>query len=144
MHDSVAAFYGGYDQTGLGRLPLLKIRWVQLAVGVAAVTLIVLVAADAYAISAPPATVEVTSVTWYVEGQLAATTNGFSVHASQSFILTESCELFCYNFKGAAVAAPFSLVSVSIVNSPIQYTNLTIRAPSSSYSGALNITLEVV
>ncbi len=143
MHDSVAAFYGGYDQTGLGHLPLLKIRWVQLALGVAAVTLVVLVAADAYAITGAPATVEVTAVTWYVEGALAASTNGFSVHASQSFVLTETCELFCYNFKGAAVSGPFTLEKVSIVNEPVQYTNLTIRAPSSSYSGVLNITLEV-
>ncbi|HTZ61336.1 MAG TPA: hypothetical protein VMC82_01655 [Thermoplasmata archaeon] len=143
MHDAVATFYGGYDQAGLGRLPRLRIRWIQLAIGVAAVVLLALVAADAYAIASPPPTVDITSVTWYAAGSLAATSAGFTVHAGQKFALTETCELFCYNFKGASVAAPFSLVAVTIVNEPVQYTNLTIQAPTSGYSGVLNITLVV-
>jgi hypothetical protein len=42
------------------------------------------------------------------------------------------------------VSSPFQLASVTITNQPIQYANLTIRAPSNSYSGPLNITLELV
>jgi hypothetical protein len=143
MHDSVATFYGGYDQAGLVRLPLLRVRWVQVAIGVAVVALLLLVAADVSAYSSATAEVRVSAVTWYADGQLLATTAGFTAHPSQAFVLSETCELFCYNFKGAAVGAPFTLVHVSIVNEPIQYTNLTIQAPSAAYSGTLNITLEL-
>ena len=143
MHDSVATFYGGYDQAGLGRLPRLKISRIVLAMAVALLLLVVFVAADVAAIEAFPASVHVTEVNWFIGNQSIANISGFAAHSSQTFVLTETCELFCFNFNGATVSAPFQLVHVSIVNEPIQYTNLTIQAPASAYSGPLAIYLEV-
>ncbi len=142
MHDSVATFYGGYDQTGV-RLPSLRIRWIQLAIAIAVVALLTFVATDVYLIDAPPPKVQVTTVNWYAGSTLVATTAGFTVHTSQAFILSETCEIFCYNFNGASVSAPFQLVNLSIVNEPVQFTNLTIRAPGGSFDGQLSITLDI-
>lgn len=143
MHDSVAAFYGGYDQVAFRRPPFLRVRWVQMAIAVSAVALLVFVAADVSVYEGATAQVRVTSVTWYANAIWLATTGGFAAHPSETFVLSETCELFCFYFKGASVNAPFTLVQVSIVNTPIQYTNLTIQAPATSYQGTLNITLEV-
>ena len=143
MHDSVAAFYGGYDQVGVRRLPRLRVRGIQLAIAVSVVALLVFVAADVSAYEAVTAEVHVTSVTWYANAVWLATTGGFAAHPSEKFVLSETCQLFCFYFKGASVNAPFSLVQVSIINVPVQYTNLTIEAPATSYQGTLNITLQV-
>jgi len=143
MHDSVATFYGGYEQTGVGRLPRLRVPGVQLAIGVAAVALLMLVASDVAVIDNLPARVQVTSVIWLAGGQLVATTAGFTVVSSHSFTLEETCQLFCFNFDGASVSAPFQLVGVSITNQPVQYANLTIRAPAGAYMGPLSVTLDI-
>lgn len=143
MHDSVAAFYGGYDQVEVRRLPRLHIRAIPLAIAVSVVALLVFVAADVSAYEAATAEVHVTSVTWYANAVWLATTGGFAAHPSEKFVLSETCQLFCFYFKGASVNAPFSLVQVSIINVPVQYTNLTIEAPATSYQGTLNITLQV-
>lgn len=143
MHDSVASFYGGYDQTSLPQLPRLRVSRLWLAVAVALVVLLFFVAADVAALTTPPVKVQVTAVNWVVEGSTIASTAGFTVHGSQKFLLTETCQIFCYNFKGAAVSAPFQLVALSIVNQPAQFTNLTIQAPSSAYVGPLTVTLVV-
>jgi hypothetical protein len=41
MHDTEATFYGGYDQAGL-RLPSLHLNWLQFALAVGVVAVIVL------------------------------------------------------------------------------------------------------
>jgi hypothetical protein len=143
MNDPFATFYGGYDRVEVRRQTLLRIGWLQVAIGVALVFLLLFVAADVSAIETPPAAVDVTSVQWYVLGAVVASTGGFSVHAGQSFILSETCQLFCYNFKAATVSSPFQLAKLTIVNQPVQFVNLTIRAPSGGYSGALGITFVV-
>jgi len=141
MHDSMASFYGGYDQTGLGRLP--RFWRIQVAIAISALALLAFVAADVSAYESAVAEVHVTSVTWYADDEWLATTGGFNAHPAQTFVLSETCEIFCFYFSSAAVNAPFTLAHVSIVNEPIQYTNLTIQAPSTSYQGVLNITLVV-
>ncbi|HXW67593.1 MAG TPA: hypothetical protein VEL82_06955 [Thermoplasmata archaeon] len=143
MHDSVATFYGGYDQLGLGRLPRLRVPRVALAVGVAVVVLVVLIAADVGAIDGRTASVEVSSVSWYADTELLTTEPGFSTHGSSAVALSLSCDLICYRFDGVSVSAPFSLVSSSITEQPIQYVNVTVRAPASAFSGPLAITLSV-
>ena len=143
MHDSVATFYGGYDQTGVGRLPSLRFKPIYLAVGAAVIVLLILIAADVSAAGSSPASIHVSSVQWYVGQTLLASTGGFTVSSGQHFVETLSCTMVCLNFVGASVAVPFTLVSFSVVNEPAQYTNLTIAAPSSGYSGILSITMLV-
>ena len=143
MPDPLANFYGGYDPSGLPQLPRLRIRPIYAAIAVATIVLVIFVAADAAAVDNFPATVHVSSVDWFAEGTELATSAGFTVHASQTFIVTETCQLFCYNFDGATVGAPFHLVRVTIVNQPVQFTNVTIQAPSGTYNGPLTVTLEL-
>ena len=143
MHDPEATFYGGYDQAGVGRLPSLRFSRIGLAIGVAAVALLLLIGSDVVAFDDRIAAVEVTSVNWVVGGHSIASTEGFTAHTSERFLVAETCQIFCYNFDGATVNPPFQLVGMSIVNAPVQYTNLTVRAPGSAYSGPLTITLEV-
>ena len=143
MHDSVAAFYGGYDQVGFRRHPRSRVPWISVAIAVSAVALLVFVAADVSAYEGVTAEVHVTSVTWYADDVWLATTGGFSAHPSEQFVLSETCQIFCFYFSGASVNAPFTLAQVSIVNVPVQYVNLTIQAPSTTYQGTLNITLEI-
>lgn len=143
MHDSVATFYGGYDQIGIGRSNPLRISRVGLVVAVAAGVLLILIAADVAAYSSVSATIRVTSVSWYAEGELLTTDPGFSAHASQAVQLSLTCDSICFRVNGASVSAPFSLSTFSVVNQPVQYVNLTVTAPSTGYSGPLTITLHV-
>ena len=143
MHDSVATFYGAYDQVELRRLPRMRIPWILVGLGLAALVLVVLVAADVAAFDTGTVTVEVTSVSWYAEGGLLTTSGGFSMHASQVVRLTLTCSFICYRLDGATVNAPFQLVSFSITDQPIQYANVSVQAPASSYDGPLTITLAV-
>ena len=143
IHDSAATFYGGYDQTGVGRLPTLRLPRVQFAIAVASVALILLLASDVAAIGSEPAIVQVSSVDWFAGNISLGNSSGFRVVGSQTFHLTETCELFCFNFRGATVSSPFELLRFTVTDVPIQYANLTIRAPGSSYDGPLTITLEV-
>jgi len=143
MHDSVATFYGGYDQIGLARSNPLQISRVGLVVALAAVVLLILVAADVAAFTSPPATVRVSAVNWYAEGQLLTTAPGFSAHASQSVKLSLTCNTICFRINGASVSAPFSLAAFSVVNQPVQYVNVTVTTPPTGFSGPLTITLHV-
>lgn len=144
MHDSVATFYGGYDQIGFRRIPHLRVPWVAGAIGVTAIVLFGLVATDVSALVNPSVTIQVTGVNWYAEGGLLTTSPGFFLHASESITLTLTCSSVCFRFNGvASVSSPFSLVGVSVTYAPIQYSNVTVKAPSTAYDGPLTITLGV-
>jgi hypothetical protein len=141
MYDPQAAFYGGYDRTNLTSVPLLRIRWIQVTLGFAVVVLLLFVAADAVAFSAAPVTVKVSSVTWATDGTQLATTSGLTVRGGQTFVVSLTCASVCFRFVGATANAPFTVVAFTTELQPIQFTNVTVRAPSSAYSGALTITL---
>lgn len=145
MHDYVATFYGGYDQIGLRRAARMRPSAMAVAIGVAATALLVLVAADASAYAARPAIVQVTGVDWYGPGAiLLLTSGGFRLTASATTTFSLTCDpttSICLPWNGATVSAPFSLVRFSAVAGPTDYTNLTIRAPASAYTGPLAITL---
>jgi hypothetical protein len=143
MHDSVATFYGGYDQVGLLRPRRFHVPWIYFGIGVAAITLVGVVAADVAAFTSGGAVVQVTAVDWYVEGSLLASTGGFSVHTSQDVQTTLTCSTVCFRITGAAVSPPFQFVSFSVSYSPIQYVNVTAKAPPAAYSGPLVINLEI-
>lgn len=143
MHDYVATFYGGYDQVAHRRLERLRVPWVVVAIGVAVVVLIALVAEDASAYNARPAVVEITSVGWYAEGYLLVSVAGPTVHASDTIRFPLTCSSLCLPWNGASVNAPFEVLTFSVVYHSVQYTNVTVRAPSSAYDGPLAITLQV-
>ena len=143
MPDPLANFYGGYDPSGLPQLPRLGIRPIHIAIIVAVIALLIFVAADASAAESLAPNVHVTSVSWWADGTELTTSAGFTVRASQTFLLSVTCQVFCYDFDGATVGLPFHLVRVAIVSQPVQFTNLTIQAPSSAYDGPLTITLEL-
>lgn len=112
-----------------------------LLLGASLVLLVVLIAADVSAYGSATASVRVTAVSWYTEGSLLATSTGFSTHISRTVTLTLTCNLICYNFAGASVSPPFEFVGFSLVNQPIQYANVTLKAPDTSYNGPLVISL---
>lgn len=142
-HDPVAVFYGGYDQVALRSSARRAFPKTAVAIGVALVALVVLVAADASAYAAIPPVVRVTSVDWYSGGVLLTTSAGFTLRASQETVFPLVCEVSCVAWAGASVSAPFVLVGFSVTDSFVQYTNLTVRAPSTAYDGPLAITLTV-
>jgi len=140
----MATFYGGYDQVRAIRPARLHIPTKVLAVGVAALMLVVFVAADISALQSRPAVVQVTVVNWYAENALLTTSGGFTMHASQTVTLSLTCSTYCYRFNGeASVSSPFTLLGVTVAYAPIQYANATVQAPSSGYSGPLTIDLGV-
>jgi hypothetical protein len=141
MYDPQAAFYGGYDRLRPTSPPLPRIRSVQFGIGVAVLALLVFVTADAYAISAAPVNVHVTSVAWTTEGIDLATTSGLTVHGGQTFTVSLTCASLCYRFVGATANSPFTVVGFSTELQPIQFTNVTVQAPSSAFTGALTISL---
>ncbi len=143
MHDSVATFYGGYDQVARRRIARLRISRVWIALVVAVVVLVVFVAADVAAYQAGAAVVHVTEVNWFAGGELLTTTAGFTLHPSEATTFPVVCQLFCVTWTGASVGAPFSLAGFTSATGAVQYTNVTVRAPASAYSGPLNITLLV-
>ncbi len=143
QHDAAAVFYGGYDQVGRLRPTRLHLSRIALAVVVAGIVLIAFVAADVAALENPPPLVRVTSVNWVVLDSLLAASAGFTLHPTQSTELSETCNGFCFTIDSVSVSAPFTLVSDTIVNSPVQWVNLTVQAPSTSYDGNLTITLEI-
>ena len=143
MQDYVAAFYGGYDQIAGARLSRLNIPWMALALAVAAVVLVVLVAADVSALEDRPPIVQVTSISWYAEGYVLVAGAGFTIHGSSSFQIPLQCSGFCLPWNGATVNSPFQLLNFSVQYHSVRSTNVTIRAPSSSYDGPLSITLEL-
>jgi len=142
-HDLVASFYGGYDQVGLARTRPYRIPRTAILIAVGVIALVLFVAADVAAYESLPATVEVTSVAWQSEGTVLATQNGFSLHAGERVTLSLSCDTVCIKFGGASVNGPFTLLSFAVVYHPDQYTNVTVQAPASDYSGPLTITLSV-
>ena len=141
IQDPLAAFYGGYERTDLVRPPLFRIRPVYVAIAIALLALAGLIAADAGALTVGTATVNVTSVEWETGGLVLATAAGFNVHSSQTFLVILTCAGVCYRFIGASANAPFHVVAFSRVDSPIQFTNVTVQAPAGSYSGGLTISL---
>lgn len=139
--DPFAAFYGGYERTALVRGPRYRLRPAPVAIAIAALALASVIAADAAAIASGPPMVIVTSVSWWAGGAVLATTAGFHAHTSQTFTLTLTCSSVCYRFTGATVSSPFQVVSFTTIDSPIQFTNVTVRSPSSAYSGGLTVSL---
>ena len=141
MHDSVATFYGGYDQVGMVRGERWRTPWLRVAIVFAVIALILVIAADVAAFESPPTVVRVTSVEWY-EGPIPLVTGpGFTVHPSQIVVLAISCAAICFPFHGVNVSAPFVLVSFTTTLPPIQNATVTVRAPATAYSGPLTITL---
>ncbi len=141
MHDSVATFYGGYDQVALRRHVPSRVPWVRVALVLAVVLLLVFVAADVAAIASGPVTVRVTSIDWYAEGGLLASTSGLSVRGGTTFVASLSCTTLCFRVLGVTAAAPFEVSQLSVVDSPLQWVNVTVRAPTSAYVGPLALTL---
>ncbi len=141
-HDPQAAFYGGYDRTNLAQRPLFAIKRVHVALSLATAVLVLFLAADVLVISAAHSTIKITSVSWTADGTGLATTSGFTVRGGQVFAVSLTCASVCYPFVGAAANAPFSVVSFTTELQPIQFTNVTVRAPTSSYYGVLIITLQ--
>ena len=142
-HDLVASFYGGYDQVGLARARRYRVPRSALVIALAVVLLVVFVAADVAAYESLPVSVSVSSVSWVSEGSVLVTQPGFSMHGGERATLTLTCDSICIKFGGATANAPFSVVAFSVVYHPDQYTNVTIQAPATSYSGGLTITLSV-
>jgi hypothetical protein len=141
MHSAAATFYGAYDQVEVSRLSRSSISLVVIALGVAAVVLLVFIAVDVAAVEAIPAHVDVTSVEWVAGGATLATTGGFTLAGSQTTVLTLSCQGVCYTFSAASASAPFHALALSVVYHPVEYANVTLQAPGSSYTGPLTITL---
>ncbi|HTP56010.1 MAG TPA: hypothetical protein VML53_05015 [Thermoplasmata archaeon] len=144
LHDYAATFYGGYDHVALRTVRAFRMPWAILAVGVAAAVLVGLVAADAAVVVSGPSVVRVTVVSWYAEGYLLNTTAGFSVRTSAVVTFALTCDparSFCFPFTGASVSAPFTVIAFSSVAHPIDYTNLTLRAPATRFDGPLTISL---
>jgi len=121
--------------------PLLRGKAVLVVVAV--ILLLAFVATDVAVYDNLTAPVQVSYVTWYAEGQLFATSAGFTVHTSETFNLTLKCTGICYRFNGAFVAAPFHLVSTQIFYYPTENLNLSVQAPSIGYTGPLSVTLTV-
>jgi hypothetical protein len=140
-HDPVAVFYGGYDQVALRPSARRAVSKLGVAIALAALTLLVLVAADVSAYASIPPVVRVTSVDWYTDGALVATSPGFTLRASQETVFPLVCTISCLPWGGASVSSPFELVGFSVVQEAVQYTNLTVRAPASAYDGPLAISL---
>jgi hypothetical protein len=105
------------------------------------VALVLFVAADAAAISAAPVSVTITSVTWTTEGVELVSTSGLTVHGGQTFTVSLTCASLCYRFVGATANLPFTVVGFTTELQPIQFTNVTVRAPSDAFTGALTVTL---
>jgi len=140
----VATFYGGYDQVGYLRPTHVRIPVKVLALGTAALVLVVFVAADVSALQSRPALVQVTVVNWYAENALLTTSGGFTMHTSQTVTLSLTCSTFCYRFNGeASVNPPFQLLRFTVAYAPIQYANATVQAPGSGYDGPMTIDLGV-
>jgi len=122
--------------------PLVSGKVVLLAV--ACVVLAGFVNADVAALyRAPPAAVEVTAVEWFIPGALLSTSAGFSMHSSEQVTVTLTCSNVCFRISGAAVESPFTLVGFSVVYAPDQYTNVTVKSPSSAYIGPIAVELSL-
>jgi hypothetical protein len=143
IQDPIASFYGGYERTNLVRPPLFRIRPMYVALAIAALALVTFIVVDASVVAAGSVSIRVTSVEWETGGVALATTDGFHARPSETFTLTLTCTTVCYRFTGATANAPFQVVAFTTIDSPIQFTNVTIRAPSASYTGPLTIALEL-
>jgi hypothetical protein len=144
MVHPVTPTYGRHHlHRALVRFPGLEVRAQALIIGIAVGVLLTLVVLDASLYENRTAPVQVTTVNWYARGALLTTSEGFTLHTSQQFNLTLECVSVCYRFNGAAVSSPFSLVSTQVFYYPGEFLNLTLQAPSTSYSGPLAITLSV-
>ena len=141
MYDSMANFYGGYERAGLIRP--VHVPWIALTIGISGLVLLGFVAADVAAVQNRPVSIEITAVDWDAYGGLLATTTGFSMHASQITTLTLLCSTVCLRFNGATVSSPFVLVTFALSYSPDQYTNVTVQAPVTGFTGPLTISLSV-
>jgi hypothetical protein len=141
--DFVASFYGGYEPVRAYRAPSIRIPRTTLLIGVAVVALLVFVVADVYAFEGLAVPVRVTAVDWQFEGTELATSPGFTAHAGQVVSVSLVCSTICYRFASASVNAPFTLVAWSLSYHPDQYTNVTVRAPTSAYDGPLTVSLAV-
>jgi len=141
MNGPIAPLIQGHHH--LLRLPHLSPHLRAILLGAAVGALVMFVATDVLLYENLTAPVQVSTVNWYTQGQLFATSHGFAVHTSQAFNLTLKCAGFCYRFNGAALGSPFHLVSTQIFYYPSEYVNLTARAPSAGYSGPLSVILTV-
>lgn len=141
MRSSAAAFYDPY--LGESLRPYLRITPAVAAIAVTSLALTGLVAADIGAFESIPAKVSIQQVNWFVGNVSVGNESGFSILGGHTFPENLVCEIFCPQFGRASVNAPFTLVSATFAYPWFEYVNLTIRAPGSSFSGPLNITLTV-
>ena len=150
MRDGVAVFYDPYSSP----YALERRRWgrhapdsafhlsrAAIAVALAGTVLLGLLAADASAFYASPVKVTVTEIQWFVGNYSVGNQSGFSIVGGHTFTESLVCQLFCPEFTGARISSPFALVNDTLAYPWYEYANLTIRAPSSAYSGPLDITL---
>jgi hypothetical protein len=105
------------------------------------VVLVLLVVVDVRAFQSIPSTVHVTAVQWYAGSEPLTTAQGFTLRGLESVTLTLSCDQICYTFAGASVAPPFHLVGFVLSNQTTVYSNVTVQAPSTAYTGPVSITL---
>jgi len=141
--DSLSPYaYEAHRWQRLEREPPL-VRGTTLLVVAACLLLLGFVAADVGLYSSQPVTVNVTAVEWFIPGTPLATTAGFSLHGSSSVTVTLTCSSVCIRFSGATVESPFTLLGFSVVYHPDQYTNVTVRAPATAYTGPIAIQLNV-
>ncbi len=143
MHDSVATFYGGYDQVATRRLAPARVPWTRVALVLAVIVLLVVVAADVAAVTTSAVPVRITAIDWYAEGGLLTSTSGLTVRGGTTFVATLECSTVCFRVTGVTAAAPFQVAGVLISYSPDQWVNVTVRAPTSSYDGPLTLTIEL-
>ena len=135
--------YGQHGHLHALRLPRLGTPSTSLVIGVGLGVLMVFVSADVAIYASQPVIVQVTAVEWFIPGTALATTSGFSMHNSEWVTVTLTCSSVCFRFSGATVETPFTLESFSVVYHPIQYVNVTVESPPSSYTGPIAIELNV-
>lgn len=114
-----------------------------LSIGLAAFLLLALISADVGAYNSIPVKVTISQVNWFVGNVSVGNQTGFNVAGGHQFAQNLVCELFCYEFSGATVGSPFTLVSCTIQYPWFEYVNLTVQAPHFAYTGDLNITLKL-
>jgi len=112
-------------------------------IAVASLVLAGFVAADVGALSSTPVKVTVTQIRWFVGNASVGNQSGFTMRGGQSVSLSAVCQLFCPNFVGVTVDQPFTLVNYTIAYPWFEYLNVTVQAPSNSYTGPLTIVAQV-
>lgn len=149
MRDAVAAFYDPYARGFTVRRWIRSVTthrrfgWGALAIALVSVLLVGLVAADASAFYSIPTKVTITGIQWFVGNFSVGNQSGFTVLGGHTFVEQLVCQIFCPTFTSATINSPFALVNDTLAYPWFEYANLTVRAPTSAYSGPLSIAFGV-